>query len=60
MSVEPEPELRARLVDQIVAERDRYKAALIRIADAESGRWGWIAHDALHPERPPHDTHGTG
>lgn len=32
-------------------ERDRYRAALARIADAESGVWGQIAHQALHPER---------
>ena len=25
----------------------RYRAALARIADAESGHWGRIAHDAL-------------
>ena len=24
-----------------------YRAALTRIADSESGHWGWIAHDAL-------------
>ena len=34
------------------AELDRYRAALVRIADAESGVWGWIAHDALHPDAP--------
>lgn len=27
------------------------EAGLRRIADAESGHWGWIAHGALHPER---------
>lgn len=32
------------------AERDRYRAALARISDAESGIWGQIAHAALHPE----------
>lgn len=30
--------------------RDRYRAALVQIADSE-GPWGWIAHAALHPER---------
>jgi hypothetical protein len=32
-------------------ERDRYRAALARISDAESGVWGQIAHQALHPDR---------
>lgn len=31
-------------------ERDRYRAALVRISDAESGIWGRMAHQALHPE----------
>lgn len=30
-------------------ERDRYRRALERIADQESGGWGVIAHEALHP-----------
>lgn len=33
--------------EQLQAERDRYRAALARIAGAESGIWGRIAHDAL-------------
>jgi hypothetical protein len=33
------------------AELERLKAALRRIADSESGHWGWIAHEVLHPER---------
>ena len=41
-----------RSVDRdLVAERDRYRDALARIANAESGPWGQIAHAALHPER---------
>lgn len=35
-------------------ELDRYRAALVRIANAESGYWGVIAHEALHP--PEADT----
>lgn len=30
---------------------NEYRRALVRISDAESGHWGWIAHEALHPER---------
>jgi hypothetical protein len=33
-----------------VEELERLRAALRRIADAESGHWGWIAHEALHPK----------
>jgi hypothetical protein len=31
------------------AERDHYRAALVRIADAESCHWGVIAREALRP-----------
>jgi hypothetical protein len=33
------------------ADVERLRTALRRIADAESGHWGRIAHGALHPER---------
>jgi hypothetical protein len=31
-------------------EYDRLRAALEQIANANSGRWGWIAHEALRGE----------
>lgn len=31
---------------------ERYRRALVQIADSESGVWGWIAHEALHPKTP--------
>lgn len=31
----------------LLMERDRYRTALRRIADAESGVWGAIAREAL-------------
>jgi len=34
-------------LEQVSAERDRYRSALERIARSESGDWGWIAHLAL-------------
>ena len=37
--------------DQTRVERDRFRAALAEISDADSGKWGWIAFNALHPER---------
>lgn len=39
-------------LEQRRLERRRYRAALERIAEAESGVWGWIAHEALYPDRP--------
>lgn len=36
---------------ELVAERDRYRDALAQIAGDESGIWGRIAHEALHPRR---------
>lgn len=38
--------------DRARAAADAFRATLARIADAESGVWGWWAHDALraHPE----------
>lgn len=47
--------VRAEDYDALAGERDRYRKALARIADAESGHWGWIAHEALHPKQQ-HDT----
>jgi len=38
-------------LDVVRADVERYRAALVRIANAESGQWGWIAFEALHPER---------
>lgn len=39
----------------LLEERDHYRAALVRIADANSGEWGWIAHEALKgPDGTPH------
>jgi hypothetical protein len=35
--------------EHLEAENGRYRAALRQIASAESGAWGWIAHEALHP-----------
>jgi hypothetical protein len=32
------------------ADNDRLREALRRIASAESGPWGRIAHSALHPK----------
>lgn len=32
---------------EVREERDRFRRALARISDAESGHWGRIAHDAL-------------
>ena len=40
----------------LLDRRARYRAALVRIADSESGHWGWIAHEALradHEEPTP-------
>lgn len=37
----------------IVSERDRYREALAQIADGQSGVWGRIAWNALHPDREP-------
>jgi len=31
-------------------EYDRLRKTLARISDAESGYWGRIAHEALHPK----------
>ncbi len=46
--------LDALLVDlaHLRAERDRYRTALVRIADNESGVWGHWARDALYPPEP--------
>jgi hypothetical protein len=33
------------------AVAERHRKALVRIADAESGHWGTIAHEALHPKQ---------
>lgn len=33
------------------ADAERWKAALEEIAGAESGVWGWIAHNALYPRK---------
>jgi hypothetical protein len=33
----------------VLEERDRYREALLRIANAQSGVWGQLAHEALHP-----------
>jgi len=35
----------------LLIDMERYRRALVRIADSESGIWGRIAHVALHPER---------
>ena len=60
-SLEQRRELMAAELEHLEAELDaqhadrrRYRAALERIANAESGVWGWIARDALDPERAPH------
>lgn len=39
---------------------DRYRAALRRIADAESGYWGRVAHEALHPSSADARSFATG
>lgn len=36
--------------DYLREENVQLRAALRRIADSESGVWGWIAHEALHPK----------
>jgi hypothetical protein len=41
---------------RVKTDRDRYAHGLRQIADGNSGKWGWIAHEALHPERSPPDT----
>ena len=40
-----------KTLSQVERERDIYRKALWRIADAESGTWGWIAHQALREGR---------
>ena len=40
----------------LLEQMGRYRQALVRIADSESGHWGWIAHEALradHEEPTP-------
>jgi len=37
-------------VEALIAENMRLRKALERIASAESGVWGRMAHEALHPE----------
>lgn len=32
-------------------ELELYRRALVRISDANSGHWGWIAHEALREGR---------
>lgn len=49
----PEPRCEAALAqviaerDEARAERDIYRRALVQIADAQSGTWGKLAHDAI-------------
>jgi hypothetical protein len=43
-------------LEHVTAQRNRYRAALEHIAYVDSGPWGWIAWNALHPEkRRPYD-----
>lgn len=41
----------ANELEQIREEHARFRKALVKIANANSGRWGWIAHEALHPKK---------
>jgi hypothetical protein len=41
-------------IDALRAERDHYRAALVRIGNNESGHWGVIAREALR--NPPTPT----
>jgi hypothetical protein len=36
-----------------VTAEERYRLALVRIANAQSGVWGRIAREALHPKQTP-------
>lgn len=38
-------------LESVLVQHERYRRALVRIANAESGWWGRIAHEALHPSR---------